>query len=176
MTSWMLDLWFDLQLTYFYFWSTYDFGQKNDQIWQPEARWMIFCNIRTDFNFIFGQVSVARKLILNGGAIRPIGLLSWIYNSMTISLCFEGRWHIVPWQTWFIMYDKVCLWTTWLWLSIFSLRMSMMTPSYPVYRPCHVNCCSIWSSASALRVTLRTGNVSTACVMDLHHVINIMLC
>ena len=36
---------------------------------------MIFCNIRTDFNFIFGQFSVARKLILNGGAIRPIGLL-----------------------------------------------------------------------------------------------------
>ena len=34
-----------------------------------------FCNIRTDFNFIFGQFSVARKLILNGGAIRPIGLL-----------------------------------------------------------------------------------------------------
>ena len=48
---------------------------KNDQIWQPEARWMIFCNIRTDFTFIFGQFSVARKLILNGGAIRPIGLL-----------------------------------------------------------------------------------------------------
>ena len=36
---------------------------------------MIFCNIRTNFNFIFGQFSVARKLILNGGAIRPIGLL-----------------------------------------------------------------------------------------------------
>ena len=36
---------------------------------------MIFCNIRTDFNFIFGQFSVARELILNGGAIRPIGLL-----------------------------------------------------------------------------------------------------
>ena len=36
---------------------------------------MIFCHIRTDFNFIFGQFSVARKLILNGGAIRPIGLL-----------------------------------------------------------------------------------------------------
>ena len=36
---------------------------------------MIFRNIRTDFNFIFGQFSVARKLILNGGAIRPTGLL-----------------------------------------------------------------------------------------------------
>ena len=32
---------------------------------------MIFSNIRTDFNFIFGKFSVARKLILNGGAIRP---------------------------------------------------------------------------------------------------------
>ena len=28
MTSWMLDLWFDLQLTYIYFWSTYDFVQR----------------------------------------------------------------------------------------------------------------------------------------------------
>ena len=36
---------------------------------------MIFSNIRTDFNFIFGQLSVARKLILNGGAIRPRVLL-----------------------------------------------------------------------------------------------------
>ena len=34
-----------------------------------------FYCIRTDFNFIFGQFSVARKLILNGGAIRPTGLL-----------------------------------------------------------------------------------------------------
>ena len=30
---------------------------------------MIFSNIRTDLNFIFGQLSVARKLI------RPTGLL-----------------------------------------------------------------------------------------------------
>ena len=51
------------------------FWAKNDQIWQPEARWMVFSNIQTDFNFIFGQFSVARKLILNGGAIRPTGLL-----------------------------------------------------------------------------------------------------
>ena len=36
---------------------------------------MVFGNIRTDFNFIFGQFSVARKSILNGGAIRPTGLL-----------------------------------------------------------------------------------------------------
>ena len=36
---------------------------------------MICSNIPTDFNFIFGQFSVARKLILNGGAIRPTGLL-----------------------------------------------------------------------------------------------------
>ena len=36
---------------------------------------MIFCNIQSNFNFIFGQFSVARKLILNSGAIRPIGLL-----------------------------------------------------------------------------------------------------
>ena len=36
---------------------------------------MLFGNIRTDLNFIFGQLSVARKLILNGGAIRPRGIL-----------------------------------------------------------------------------------------------------
>ena len=86
-------------------WPNFDFGQlfiwieaNNDQIWLPraemsyfeqrsnwlnltlfyfwlEARWMIFSNIRTDFNWIFGQFSVARKLILNGGPIRPTGLL-----------------------------------------------------------------------------------------------------
>ena len=31
------------------------FWAKNDQIWLPEARWMIFSNIRTDFNFIIGH-------------------------------------------------------------------------------------------------------------------------
>ena len=36
---------------------------------------MIFHNIQTDFNFIFAQFSVTRKLILNGGAIRPTCLL-----------------------------------------------------------------------------------------------------
>ena len=36
---------------------------------------MIFSNIGTDFNLIFGQFYVARKLILNGGAIRLTGLL-----------------------------------------------------------------------------------------------------
>ena len=36
---------------------------------------MIFHNIKTDFNFIFGQFSVTRKLILIGRAIRPTGLL-----------------------------------------------------------------------------------------------------
>ena len=36
---------------------------------------MMFHNIQTDFNFIFGQFSVTRKLILNGGAIRPTCLL-----------------------------------------------------------------------------------------------------
>ena len=66
MSSWMLYLWFDLQFYYFYFWSIYDFRQIIDQIWLLEARWMIFyqsINIRTDLNFIFGQFSVARKLI-----------------------------------------------------------------------------------------------------------------
>ena len=58
---------------------------------------MMFCNIRTDFNFIFGQFTVARKLILNGGAIRPIGLLfSFIYVMSTLgasrktAFCYTG--------------------------------------------------------------------------------------
>ena len=36
---------------------------------------MIFRNIQTDFNCIFGIFFVARKLILNDGAIRLKGLL-----------------------------------------------------------------------------------------------------
>ena len=37
---------------------------------------MIFSNVQTDFNFIFDQPSVTKKLNLNGGAIRPTaGLL-----------------------------------------------------------------------------------------------------
>ena len=108
------NVWTDSNFTWYYFWyelgkimTRYDFldarfviwlaidlllllvniwfWAKNDQIWQPEARWMIFCNIRTDFNFIFGQVSVARKLILNGGAIRPIGLLFQIVPKTSMS-------------------------------------------------------------------------------------------
>ena len=47
---------------------------------------MIFSNIRTDFNFIFGQFCVARKLILNDGAIRPTGLLFQLYFVSAILL------------------------------------------------------------------------------------------
>ena len=71
----MLDLWIDLQLTYFYFWSTYDFGQRMTRYDCQRLDEWFFSNIWTDFNFIFGQFYVARKLILNGGAIRPTGLL-----------------------------------------------------------------------------------------------------
>ena len=46
---------------------------------------MILLNIRTDFNFIFGQFSVARKLILNGGAIRPTVLLLTISEKYMLS-------------------------------------------------------------------------------------------
>ena len=83
----MLDLWFDLQLTYFYFWSTYDFGQRMTRYDSQRLDERFFAmNIQTDFNFIFGQFSVARKLILNGGAIRPIGLLFIIvsFNGMNV--------------------------------------------------------------------------------------------
>ena len=52
---------------------------------------MIFCNIRTDFNFIFGQFSVARELILNGGAIRPIGLLSLLYSVLNYTTSHMRR-------------------------------------------------------------------------------------
>ena len=54
-----------------------------------------FCNIRTNFNFIFGQFSVARKLILNGGAIRPIGLLFMIFlNIEKNKIFFFSIFHI----------------------------------------------------------------------------------
>ena len=53
---------------------------NNYQIWLLEATWMIVSNIWTDFIFISGQFSVARKLILNGGAIRPTGLLLIVSN------------------------------------------------------------------------------------------------
>ena len=36
---------------------------------------LLVSNIRIDFSFIFGKLSVARKLNLNGGAITPTGLL-----------------------------------------------------------------------------------------------------
>ena len=49
---------------------------------------MIFSNIRTDFNFISGQFSVARKLILNGGAIRPTGLLFFTFWLIYENLVF----------------------------------------------------------------------------------------
>ena len=75
MTSWMLDLWFDLQLTYFYFWSTYDFGQRMTRYDSQRLDEWFFAIYEPTSTFIFGQFSVARKLILNGGAIRPIGLL-----------------------------------------------------------------------------------------------------
>ena len=75
MTSWMLDLWFDLQLTYFYFWSTYDFGQRMTRYDIQRLDEWFFAIYEPTSIFIFGQFSVARKLILNGGAIRPIGLL-----------------------------------------------------------------------------------------------------
>ena len=48
---------------------------------------MIFSNMQTDFNFIFGQFSVARKLILNGGAIRP--LVTPIF-SQNVAFCRHG--------------------------------------------------------------------------------------
>ena len=63
------------------------FWAKNDQIWLSDARWMIFNNIRTDLL----QFSVARKLILNGGAIRPTGLLSFSHcNSLHLLLMGSG--------------------------------------------------------------------------------------
>ena len=40
-----------------------------------EATRVSFSNIRSNFNFIFGQFSIARKLILNSRAIRPTDLL-----------------------------------------------------------------------------------------------------
>ena len=51
---------------------------------------MIFSNIfePTSTNFIFGKFAVARKLILNGGVIRPTGLLFIrVYSIVITFLC-----------------------------------------------------------------------------------------
>ena len=65
---------------------------------------MIFHNIRTDFNFIFGQFSVTRKLILNGGAIRPTGLLLYILHRNFILL----EHYIVIMQTILASMCRIC--------------------------------------------------------------------
>ena len=71
MTSWMLDLWFDLQLTYFYFWSTYDFGQRMtryDSQWldewllAPPAKWQqSFSNADSSVVVVVVVVVVVRR-------------------------------------------------------------------------------------------------------------------
>ena len=44
---------------------------------------MIFLQYTNRLQFHFGQFSVARNLILNGGAIRPIGLLLSIWANIS---------------------------------------------------------------------------------------------
>ena len=60
-------------------WSDFTFGQlfiwiwvSNDQIWLPRAHMSEF---EQCLKLTFGKFSVARKPIINGGAIRPGGLL-----------------------------------------------------------------------------------------------------
>ena len=103
----MLDLWFDLQLTYFYFWSTYDFVQRMTRYDCQRLDEWFFSNIRTDFNFIFGKFYVARKFIFNGGAIRPTGLLFSLVIHMSalwwgltaLKFSFTWVWHKGPPKT-----------------------------------------------------------------------------
>ena len=56
---------------------------------------MIVSNIQSNLNFIFGYSVVARKLILNGGAIRPTGLLfrSIGYNAETFFIIIQVSVH-----------------------------------------------------------------------------------
>ena len=68
MSSWIIgcqicDLTCNFQVTQFYFWSTYDFGQIITR-YNCQNLGMIFRNIQSNVNFIFGQFSVDRKLIL----------------------------------------------------------------------------------------------------------------
>ena len=49
---------------------SYEFGQIMTRHDFLEARWVILSNVLT-----FGKFSVSRKPIMNGGAIRPVGLL-----------------------------------------------------------------------------------------------------
>ena len=72
------NVWTDLQFTYFYFRSTYEYGQimTRYDCKRPDEWFLAIFELTSTWpNFIFGQFSVAWKLILNGGAIRPIGLL-----------------------------------------------------------------------------------------------------
>ena len=59
-------IWPDFTLVNF----SYEFGQIMTRHDFLEARWVIFSNVLT-----FGKFSVSRKPIMNGGAIRPVGLL-----------------------------------------------------------------------------------------------------
>ena len=83
-----------------------EFGQIMTRHDFLEARWVMLSNVLT-----FGIFSVSRKPIINGGAIRPVGLLliiifdkisTWMSNKYTIILWWKYICpkHLVPGALW----------------------------------------------------------------------------
>ena len=62
------------------------FWANNDQIWLLEARLIIFSNIRTDFNFIFGELPVTScyfiilKSYVSGKMYNYIYVIDFIFS------------------------------------------------------------------------------------------------
>ena len=106
------------------------FWTNNDHIWLLQARWMIFY-------FIFGQFSVAGKLILNGGARQASCLtFNFVANAPVCvciclglffafrSLCTCTKWHLTLGVTTGICADQAM--TTWFgWLLWLAARSSV---------------------------------------------------
>ena len=101
-------VWFDLiWLTYFYFWA------KNDQIWQPEARWMIFLQFTNRLQFHFWLIFCGQKVNFKWRsyqAVRPLvsTLDSFLKNG---SVTFSLFWH-EPSQGWYYSTTQ-----SWIWLN-----------------------------------------------------------
>ena len=138
------NVWTDSNFTWFYFWyelgkimTRYDFldarfviwlaidlllllvniwfWAKNDQIWQPEARWMIFCNIRADFNFHFWSIFCGKKVNFKWRsyqADRPL-----VHVNIWIQCSLHGFCIVSPF---------LCMNNTWLWEQLRNFRLKGM--------------------------------------------------
>ena len=74
-------------------------------------------------NFIFGQFPGARKLIINGGAIRPTGLLLMLWRTFYVMAYF-----LLFWRTFYVL---AYFFISWLALLCFGLLFYVL--AYFVY-------------------------------------------